>query len=176
MTHSIRPATRQDAPALATVQMASWRAAFRGVMTDEYLDGLDHEALTKAWEGLLADAGGPRAGTLAVERADGRGLVGYSRFHPTDDEDDDPTRVGMIGSLYTVPDVWSTGVGKALITAVLDAVASAGYAEASLWVLEGNTRARSFYERDGWRHDGAVVMDRTDRVPITKLRYRKALG
>ncbi|MEV7011168.1 GNAT family N-acetyltransferase [Streptosporangium sp. NPDC051022] len=171
MTHHIRFATRQDAPALAKVQRASWQAAFRGLLSDEYLDGLDHEALTKTWRDLPARSEGSPAGTLIIEQT---GLiVGYSRFYPTDDEDDDPAQVGMVGSLYTLPDVWGTGVGRTLITAVLDAMASAGYARATLWVLEGNARARSFYERNGWHHDGTVTVDRTDVPPITKLRYRK---
>ncbi|WP_433351310.1 N-acetyltransferase family protein [Microtetraspora malaysiensis] len=175
MTHRIRLATQQDAPTLARVQRASWRAAFRGLLADDYLDALDHEALTETWEGLLSRFGGAQAGTLIAEQADR--VVGYSRFYPTDDEDeDDSVQVGMIGAIYTLPDVWGTGVGRALITAVLDAMASAGYAEATLWVLEGNTRARSFYERNGWHHDGAVVFDRSDVLPIKKLRYRKALN
>ncbi|MFF5210406.1 GNAT family N-acetyltransferase [Streptosporangium sp. NPDC000396] len=138
------------------------------------MNDLDHEVLTKTWEGLLTRFEGPSAGTLIIEHADH--VVGYSRFYPTDDEDDDSTQVGMIGSIYTLPDVWSTGVGKALITAALDTMTSAGYAQATLWVLEGNTRARSFYERNGWHHDGAVVVDRSDILPITKLRYRKDLN
>ncbi|GLW98837.1 GNAT family N-acetyltransferase [Microtetraspora sp. NBRC 16547] len=174
MTLRIRLATQQDAPALARVQRTSWRAAFRGLLSDDYLDGLDHETLTKTWEGLLTRAGGAGAGTLLVEQTDH--VVGYSRFYPTDDEDDDSVQVGMIGSIYTLPDVWGTGVGKTLITAVLDAMASAGYAEATLWVLEGNTRARSFYERNGWHHDGALVLDRSEVLPIRKLRYRKGLN
>ncbi|WP_405084419.1 GNAT family N-acetyltransferase [Microbispora sp. NBC_01389] len=173
MTQRIRFATQQDASVLARVQRASQRAAFRRLLSDDYLDALDHEALTKTWEGLLSRSGGARAGTLIAEQA-GRG-VGYSRFYPTDDEDDNSVRVGMIGAIYTLPEVWGTGVGKALITAVLGEMAPAGYAEATLWVLEGNTRARSFYERDGWHHDGAVVLDRSDVRPIRKLRYRTAL-
>ncbi|MFF4773346.1 GNAT family N-acetyltransferase [Microtetraspora fusca] len=174
MTDRIRLATQQDAPVLARVQRASWHAAFRGLLSDDYLDGLDHETLAKTWEGLLTHFEGARAGTLLVEQTDR--VVGYSRFYPTDDEDDDSVQVGMIGSIYTLPEVWGTGVGKALIIAVLGAMSSAGYAEATLWVLEGNTRARSFYERNGWHHDGALVVDRSDVLPIRKLRYRKGLN
>lgn len=174
LTHRIRLATQQDAPDLAKVQTASWRAAFRGLLSDEFLDALDHEALTRTWEGSLTRFEGPLAGTLISEQANR--VVGYSLYYPSDDEDDDSARVGMIGSLYTLPDVWGTGVGKALITASLDAMTSAGYAEATLWVLESNTRARSFYGRNGWHHDGAVVVDRSDVPPFRKLRYRKDLS
>ncbi|MDF5754335.1 GNAT family N-acetyltransferase [Spongiactinospora sp. TRM90649] len=171
-TH-IRTAALQDASALAAVQAASWRAAFRGLLSEAYLDGLDHEAMTKTWEEVLADAVPPRAGTLAAEQA-GR-LVGYARFHPTDDDDDDPERVGMIGALYTVPEVWGTGVGRSLIIAATGALRSAGFAEASLWVIAPNTRARAFYDRGGWRHDGSEVFDPDEPGQISKLRYRRSL-
>ncbi|GIH22305.1 N-acetyltransferase [Acrocarpospora phusangensis] len=170
MTQRIRLATQQDAPALARVQKASQQAAFRGLLTNEYLDSLDPGALTKTWEDLLTRFREPLAGTLIAEQTNL--IVGYSRFYPTDDEDDDPTQVGMIGSLYTLPDVWGTGTGKTLITASLTAMTSAGYTQSSLWVLEGNTRARSFYERNGWHHDGTTTVDRNGGLPAPKLRYR----
>lgn len=174
MTYRVRPAAQCDAADLARVQRASWQAAFQGLLSDGYLDGLEHDALTNAWERLLAHSRGPLADTLTVSEADR--VVGYSRFYPTDDHDDDSMRVGMIGSIYTLPKVWGTGVGKALISAVLDTMTAAGYAEATLWVLEGNARARSFYERNGWHHDGAVTADHSDAVPVIKLRYRRGLG
>ena len=36
---------------------------------------------------------------------------------------------------------------------------AAGFTRAHLWVLEGNDRAASFYERHGWREDGAFQDD-----------------
>ena len=35
-------------------------------------------------------------------------------------------------------------------------LAEAGFSEAILWVLQGNDRARSFYEGEGWSPDGAT--------------------
>jgi GNAT superfamily N-acetyltransferase len=173
VTHRVRRAAQSDAADLARVQRASWQAAFRGLLSDGYLDGLEDDALRNAWEHLLARSREPLADILIVSEADC--LVGYSRFYPTDDNDDDSLRVGMIGSIYTLPEVWGAGVGKALTSAVLDAMTAAGYAEATLWVLEGNTRARSFYERNGWQHDGATTADHSDGVPVIKMRYRRGL-
>jgi hypothetical protein len=40
-------------------------------------------------------------------------------------------------------------------------------------VVEGNTRARRFYEREGWTADGETKSSMFD---LTELRYRRQLG
>lgn len=49
-----------------------------------------------------------------------------------------------------------------------------GVAEALLWVLDLNTRARRFYERDGWRFDGARRTESYGDSQAQLLRYRCA--
>ncbi|WP_344968926.1 GNAT family N-acetyltransferase [Streptosporangium fragile] len=142
-------------------------------MPEEYLASLDTEAFRAAWDDRITESRWPSSGTLVAEEA-GR-VVGYSRFYPTDDTDDDPAVVGMIGSMYTLPEVWGTGAGKALMAGVVDTLAGAGYSQATLWVLEGNHRAREFYRRQGWDGDGGLVEERGDGFPITKVRYRRPL-
>ena len=46
---SVRTATDADAARLAQIRIAAWRATYRGVMTDAYLDGLDVGRATTAW-------------------------------------------------------------------------------------------------------------------------------
>ncbi|BCW71541.1 hypothetical protein [Arthrobacter sp. NicSoilB8] len=62
---SVRPAAEGDAARLAEVHVAAWRATYRGVMTDEYLDGLGRAA--SAWRRNIRE---PRDGTvhLVVQR------------------------------------------------------------------------------------------------------------
>jgi hypothetical protein len=50
------------------------------------------------------------------------------------------------------------------------------YAEATLWVLEANARARAFYERAGWRHDGTRGFFERPGFAAPELRYRKLLS
>jgi GNAT superfamily N-acetyltransferase len=52
---------------------------------------------------------------------------------------------------YVVPDRWGSGVADALHDAALAAL---DCIEVKLWVLEGNARARRFYERHGWVPNG----------------------
>ena len=47
----------------------------------------------------------------------------------------------------------------------------------TLWVLKGNDRARRFYERLGYAHDGAEKRDtQTIGSPLDDVRYRKAIA
>jgi hypothetical protein len=50
-----------------------------------------------------------------------------------------------------------------------------GFRHAVLWVLEGNTQARSFYARTGWAADGARKADVLAGVLVTEFRYRRNL-
>jgi len=45
------------------------------------------------------------------------------------------------------------GYGYALLRDAEEALATMGRRDLALWVLEGNDRARRFYERAGWRDD-----------------------
>jgi RimJ/RimL family protein N-acetyltransferase len=58
---------------------------------------------------------------------------------------------------------------------VLARVSVAGYGCITLWVLEGNARARRFYERAGFAPDGASH-GLPDLGGVTEIRYRRALG
>lgn len=60
---------------------------------------------------------------------------------------------GWLSGLYVRPEAWGTGVAARLHGRALDAL---GPGAARLWVLEGNHRARRFYERRGWAPDGTT--------------------
>ncbi len=53
----------------------------------------------------------------------------------------------------------------------LAALRDGGFAYATLWVLGTNARARRFYERRGWRHDGASKLHDWEAFVATDLRY-----
>jgi RimJ/RimL family protein N-acetyltransferase len=60
--------------------------------------------------------------------------------------------------------------------ATMTTLGRADYAQATLWVLEDNERARRFYEAAGWRADGTAVEDTAGGASLNKLRYRRSLG
>ena len=169
----IRRATVEDAEAIAVVHVRSWQAAYRGLIPQDYLDALDPADRVGRWEQYLAASDWPRSGTLVAE-PDGS-VVGFANLIPSRDDDADPAEVGEITSIYLLPDRWGGGVGRRLMSAVLEVFGEAGYHEATLWVLDTNERAKRFYEAGGWRADGAVKRDDSLGIPLNEVRYRRGL-
>ena len=65
--------------------------------------------------------------------------------------DPDEGSRAQIVRLYVDPGHWGRGIGRRLHDEALGHLRRAGYRVAVIWVLEANGRARSMYERWGWR-------------------------
>jgi GNAT superfamily N-acetyltransferase len=101
-------------------------------------------------------------------------LLGFASYSPSRDSDADPSRVGEIGAIYLLPGAWGKGIGRRLMEATLSCLATAGFAQVTLWVLDSNVRARRFYEAGGWCADGGQKFDESRGFPITQVRYRRS--
>jgi len=64
--------------------------------------------------------------------------------------------MGEIYALYVDPGRYRGGVGRLLMAHARRRLKDQGFDAAVLWVLLGNERAASFYEREGWIADGAT--------------------
>ena len=165
---TLRPAVVSDSLAVATVHLAAWRAAYRGIVPDSYLDGLYEE--TRASRYTFDRTGHDDPLTwIALEGDD---IVGFVSVGPARD---DERRRGEIYALYVEPSSWRSGVGSVLITHAEKHLAARGFDEALLWVLKDNHRARSFYEARGWRHDGQELTITFDFREVVEVRYTTSL-
>jgi GNAT superfamily N-acetyltransferase len=80
--------------------------------------------------------------------------------------------VAQVRRLYVDPDYWGCGIGRRLHDGVLEHLRAGGGGLVALWVLEANTRARSMYERWGWRS----TADRQTVYPgVDEIRYLRDL-
>ena len=82
---------------------------------------------------------------------------------------------GEVYAIYVLPEWWGRGAGRLLMAHVVRALAEAGQDDITLWVLEGNQRARRFYEAAGFRLDGAR-QELDLGGPVTELRYQLFTG
>jgi ribosomal protein S18 acetylase RimI-like enzyme len=145
------PAEHSDAEALAGIFIRCWRDAYRGVVADEIVDGLEHGTVRQWWRELLAS---PRSRTVVARVREAP--VGMIRFG-TDEED--PAR-GHVFSLYVDPAAAGAGVGRALLEHALAELAGDGrYRTATLWVFAGNDRALRFYRAAGWVATGRTRVE-----------------
>lgn len=168
----IRPAGVSDAEALARVRIASWRAAYAGIVPAAVLDALDPAAETARWRAAFAT---PRP---AWVRAAFSGLppllTGFVIAGPA--RGDDLAGRGEVYAIYVDPAVQGRGVGRALMETGLRGLQTRGYPEAILWVFEANTPARGFYERMGWAADGTAKAFEIGGAAPIEVRYRCRLG
>ncbi|MEU5217628.1 GNAT family N-acetyltransferase [Streptomyces sp. NPDC020807] len=165
---SIREALPEDAAELAAVHVQSWRAAYRDLLPDSYLAGLDPDERAAVWRARLS---APDRPTVLLATEPGGRVVGFSAFRAWPGEDLDPTATAELSALYALPEAWGTGVGRELLAASAEALRAAGFRTAALWVFAGNARARRFYEAAGWRPDGASAWDVTAGRELEELRY-----
>ena len=172
---SVRPATLADADAIGMVHVRSWRSAYRGKMPQDHLDGLDPARRAEQWRRIMEETEPSRGGVLVAE-AEGEGITGFASFGPSRDSDTDPRVTGEVFAIYADPAAWGTGIGRALMATAVTGLVRLGYANAILWVLDTNERARRFYALAGWEQDGANKTDDIRGFPITEVRYRKALS
>jgi GNAT superfamily N-acetyltransferase len=176
----LRAAGPTDAPTLAAIRVASWRAGYAGIVPDDVLAALDVDHESARWEVILRD--GPDRGQH-VEFVEDRGrVVGYAAIGPYRSHDVDPDRpaeddppAGELMAFYLHPLAWGSGAADPLLDRAESILAAHGHAEPVLWVFEDNARARRFYERHGWRSDGTVSSISFGEVHPVDLRYRKNL-
>jgi GNAT superfamily N-acetyltransferase len=173
MTAEIRRARTADTVQLALVHVRSWQSAYRGLMPQEHLDGLDPAQRQVRWERMLAELDPKSSGILVAE--EGSRLLGFAAYCPSRDPDTDPGNTGEITMLYLLPGAWGQGIGQRLMAASLDGLTATGFDQAILWVLDSNARARRFYEAAGWTADGAVKHDDSLGLTLSELRYRRSL-
>jgi ribosomal protein S18 acetylase RimI-like enzyme len=137
----IRPARMQDAPEIAVVHVRSWQAAYRGLLPQAYLDGLDPGQRTGQWERVLS-AADSHGGTVVADA--GGPLSGFISYGPARDDDADSRRDGEIYAIDLMPAAWDQGTGRQLMAAALGRLGKAGFDQVTLWVLDSNVRARRF--------------------------------
>ncbi len=171
----VRPATLADADGIGRVHVRSWQTAYRGQMPQDHLDGLDPAHRAKLWRRIIGETE-PSRGGVFVAVAEGDGITGFASFGPSRDGDTDPGVTGEVFAIYADPDAWGTGTGRALMASAVAELARLGYADAILWVLDTNDRARRFYALAGWEADGANKTDGSRGFDLTEVRYRRTLG
>lgn len=135
----IVPATVQDVELCFGIARAAALAGFREIFPPHLYEFPD-EAVRAHWASALRDPGSETH--LAFEADEAVGVVSL--------------RAGVIQTLYVLPACWDRGVGSMLHDHALDRLRATGVREARLWTLEGNGRARTFYEHRGWSLTGGT--------------------
>lgn len=172
MALRIRTMTADDAEAVSALRIEGWRHAYRGLVPRSYLESMDAGKDSRLRREALSRP--DRQGTDLVTEDDVGTVTGWVAFGPH--RADDGPEGSELYALYVRPDRIGTGTGRALLDEWLLRCERARSPRLWLWVLEGNTPARRFYERAGFRPDGARSTFTVRGREVPEVRYARAPG
>ncbi len=153
MTWRLRRAEPGDAPALSLVASATFLDTYATVLTGaDIVAHCTAKNSIAAFETWLSD---PATIVTLAEYEPGHAPIGYTVLTAADF----PTEPGPadieLRRIYLLKQAQGTGLGAALMALALEDATAAGRTRVLLGVWDQNTRARAFYERQGFKVIGA---------------------
>ena len=156
----IRQAVYEDAEGIAYVHVNSWRTTYKGVVSDDYLNGLTTETRKKNWQKNFHTI---NSCVFVAEDEHGE-IVGFASGGPEQTHHHKYYRTGEVYAIYLLESYQRKGIGKQLIKAILDHLDDLGLEQLLIWALKDNSY-RLFYEQIG----GSII--ETTTIEIDKKRY-----
>lgn len=157
----IRRATSDDAAAIASVRIDTWRSAYRGILPDALLDGLDPVDSTASWRrGLEA----PSSGRVAYVAEVAARVVGFVTAGP--ERSRNAIYPGEVYALYVRDAHQGQGIGRALVRIAAAELVPRGLSPILIWTLHGNPKSRAWYEALG----GTLVGEKRELLGRHELR------
>ncbi len=162
---TLRDATERDSAAIARLHADSWRSAYRGIMSDEYLDNRAYSERAALWQARFSEKPNKPFFTILAE-TDGQ-LAGFACVFPNED----PIFGSFLDNLHVTPERTGQGIGRLLLNGVARRLLADGtLGGVYLWVIEKNTRARHFYSKAGAVEVETAVMPMPDGGRHTEAR------
>ena len=159
---AVRTATVTDAPTIGDVYLRSWLAGYDGLVPEDLLGPVAEQRASYDWAAALDEPDS----WFGLGTVDGV-AAGVTKVGPDPTED---VSGPWLELLYVVPEHWGTGISSAMLRRAVDAARDTDADSMRLRVVEAQTRARRFYEREGWRQDPDVAPSRNAFFPLLCMR------
>lgn len=196
----VRFATIEDVKSLSSIYAQTWKAAYRDYIPHEYLGNISDdrwvpfftETINKnLYKVVLYNLEGKITGGITFGKARGEitcntgdSCASNSKKSSYDSNNKScctsnnseskctsSSKEAEIISLYVLPEFWSSKQGYELTRFALDNLKSEGYSKCYLWVIEGNKRARNFYEKVGFASDDTKITINLGGQDLVEVRY-----
>jgi ribosomal protein S18 acetylase RimI-like enzyme len=162
----VRGAVPEDWRAIAGLHLRSWRSAYRGILSDAYLDAEAEEDRLRTWKARIGDGRAEGIGTFVAER-EGE-IVGFVSV------DLGAERTAQWGprveNLHSRPDCRGQGIGRVLLQRGARWVEERAPGSAiHLYVFEKNRSARGFYRHLGGQEVERILVHTPDGGDLPEL-------
>lgn len=171
----IRTGGPADADEIVQLKNASWRAAYTGIVAEDFLVALP-DVPGDAFVRSLARR---RDNVITLVAEKGPNVIGFATAgwdrRETTEEEAGPGSPGEVWAIYVHPDHWGRGAGYALMRESHRWMVDQGMLPVRVWEFDGNEVGRRFYERYGFVLDGERADIELDgrAYPIERLSLPK---
>lgn len=141
----VRPAKLADAPAIARVNVDTWRTAYRKIVPADYLANLSYSKRESIWLEILVSAE-KNVSFVYVAENDAGEVVGFAAGGR--ERTGKYIYQGELFAIYILEEYQHQGIGRQLVSAVVAQLAEINLNSLLVWVLADN-RACKFYEALG---------------------------
>ena len=175
---SVRVAWVDDAPAIAELQLRTWRDVYAGLLPADALPGPEEaDAAAAAWRTSLGTPRDARNRVLvALER---NRVVGFAITCPASDPDSDPVSDAELMELTVDPGERGKGHGSRLLQAAVETMQADRFTRAVLWSVATDDDLRAFLGGAGWAPDTAhreLDLDGEGTTLVRQVRLHTALS
>jgi ribosomal protein S18 acetylase RimI-like enzyme len=176
----VRRAEVSDAERIAEIQAAAWNSAYRGIMADDVLDGLDTHRIASNLAESLGNENNSISTLVATSADDGKVLGFGGTCVPRDGEEvlgrlQTTDGLGELAFLNVHPEAFGSGAASVLIRALEDDLRAQGFVRAYLMVAEGNDRAMRFYTKHGWQRSDITHAFANVSPPVPERLFHTSL-
>ena len=142
----IRTAIKEDAAGITKVHVASWQAAYKDILPEEFLKNISFEHRLQSWSKALDKP--PSEHGIFVAVSDQEEITGFATGGSNRSTDKFPQFEGELYAIYLLYSAWGKGVGEQLTKSVVKKLGQDNINSMLIWVLADNP-ACGFYEKMG---------------------------
>lgn len=179
----VRPATCEDSAPIAALHAASWRTAYRNILSDHYLDHHVVDDRQDLWAARFSKFDATKHLVCVAEEAPGHdaepgapsAIAGFVCVLL----DEEPELGALLDNLHVVSTRHGLGIGRQLIaTAAAWITTREPEWPMHLWVYQANVKTVGFYQMLG----GIEVEHRTivtpagNRAPVLRFEWKRPIA
>ncbi len=138
----VREAKIADAPAIARVNLDTWRTAYRKIVPPDYLAQLSYEKRESNWQEILANVKNTGDFVCVAENKSGQ-IVGFAAGGC--ERTGKYVYQGELFAIYILEEYQRQGIGRQLVRIIATKLADLSVNSMLVWVL-GDNSACKFYE------------------------------
>jgi GNAT superfamily N-acetyltransferase len=161
----VRPVMQDDVPRVAEIHVSSSREIYSGTFPDAHFDTFTVKQRIERFTEWLSEP------SIAIDLIETNEIHGFAIHSSTRDPDLDSKGVYELQAIYIDPGQWRRGFGAALLNHVTDKAKCTACGKIALWVLDSNGQAVSFYQKWGYKPDGANKEAEVCNQKFSESRY-----